>query len=256
MSNEIVYEFPLNERIRVFIRLEQLFLQLDHFLAGKSAWDRRIAVSTLLNILTIFSRNDIKTEILKELDRQRVKFKQMSKAQDVNSEQLESILSEFKHISKILYQTNGKIGISTMKCSLFQDISQRSNIPGGTCSFDLPGFHHWLEQDEAAQFKNLQLWTKPFSHLRKAIDIILHFIRASSTAEALTSDAGFYQASLDNTQPYQLLRVNLDRSWPCFAEISGNRHRYTIRFMEPQDDNGRPKQSSENVKFNLTCCLF
>jgi cell division protein ZapD len=58
----ISYEFPLNERMRVFIRLEQLFLQLDHFLAGSSIWDKRASVGTLVDILQVFSRHDLKAE--------------------------------------------------------------------------------------------------------------------------------------------------------------------------------------------------
>ncbi|MCK5356618.1 MAG: cell division protein ZapD, partial [Methyloprofundus sp.] len=51
--------------MRVFIRLEQLFLQLEHFLLGTSIWDKRAAVNTLVDILQVFSRHDLKAEMLK-----------------------------------------------------------------------------------------------------------------------------------------------------------------------------------------------
>ena len=140
MNNEIVYEFPLNERIRVFIRLEQLFLQLDHFLEESSAWNRRIAINTLLNILTIFSRNDIKLEILKELERHSSILSQISCNEGVDVGKLEQIRNELSEKSKKLQESNGKVGLAVMKSNLFQTIAQRSTIPGGTCSFDLPAF--------------------------------------------------------------------------------------------------------------------
>jgi cell division protein ZapD len=51
------------------------------------------------------------------------------------------------------------------------------------------------------------------------------------------------------------LRVGVPVEAPFFAEISGGKHRFTIRFMD-RDINQRPVQTSENVSFYLTCCLF
>lgn len=250
------FEFPLNERIRVFIRLEQLFLQLDHFLAGSTVWDRRAAIDTLLDILNIFSRNDVKSEILKELERHSALLNQISYSQGVDTSKLGRILSELDNISTNLYQDSGKIGVSVMESELFQNISQRSSIPGGTCSFDLPAFHYWLEQDSILQSRDLEKWTKPFTYIRTAIDLVLNFIRQSSTSSDEIAKAGFFQNSLDSTMPYQLLRVKLDSSIGCFAEISGGKHRFTIRFMIPSEDNNRPAQCSGDIPFILTCCLF
>ncbi len=52
------------------MRLEQLFMQLNHFLQGNTVFEKRAAISILLEILMIFSRNDLKSELLKEMDRQ------------------------------------------------------------------------------------------------------------------------------------------------------------------------------------------
>ncbi len=250
------YEFPLNERIRVFIRLEQLFLQLDHFLAGSTVWDRRAAIETLLDILNIFSRNDVKSEILKELERHSSLLNQISNSQGVDTTKLGRILNELSDISQNLYKDSGKIGVSVMESELFQNISQRSSIPGGTCSFDLPAFHYWLEQDPGLQNRDLDKWTKPFAYIRTAIDLVLNFIRQSSTSTDEIAKAGFFQNSLDSTMSYQLLKVKLDSKIGCFAEISGGKHRFTIRFMIPSEDNNRPVQCSGDIPFILTCCLF
>jgi len=256
VNKKITYEFPLNERIRVFIRLEQLFLQLNHFLTANTVWDKRAAISTLLEILLIFGRNDLKSEILKELERHSTTLNQISNSKAVDTGKLEQILSELNRISKDLYTANGKIGSTAMASDLFQSISQRSSIPGGACSFDLPAFHYWLEQDESNQQKELDIWIQPFYTIRTAIDLILSFIRQSSTMIEKIAEAGFFQLSLDNTQPYQLIRIFIDSAIPCFAEISGGKHRFTVRFMTPPGDGGRPAQTTQDIPFDLTCCLF
>jgi cell division protein ZapD len=52
-----------------------------------------------------------------------------------------------------------------------------------------------------------------------------------------------------------LLRVGLRRTQPYFAEISGGKHRFTIRFMN-SNASERPTQSEEDVAFQLTCCIL
>lgn len=256
MNTPTFYEFPLNERIRVFIRLEQLFLELNHFMNGSSIFDKRAAISVLLNILMILNRNDLKSELLKELDRHSKKLNQIADSQGVDAEKLYQILDEIKLVSKKLYAANGKIGIKVMQSDLFQTISQRSSIPGGTCSFDLPAFHYWLEQNDDVQQENLIQWTKPLNDIHSAINLILNFIRQSSTPTEELAVAGFFQLALDKTQPFQLLRVAIAPSYSCFAEVSGGKHRFSIRFMYPSSDANRPSQLSENVQFSLTRCLF
>jgi cell division protein ZapD len=256
VNNTITYEFPLNERIRVFIRLEQLFQQFSHFSAGETVADKRAAITVLLDIMSIFRRNDLKSEILKELDRQATVLGKIANSEGVDTEKLQNILDQLAHISKKLYAVTGKIGIHIMESDLFQSIAQRSSIPGGTCSFDLPEYHYWLKQDEVIRLKDLQHWSSPFIDIHTAIDFILDFIRNSRSASQEVAVAGFFQISLDKSQPFQLIKVSLDKSLPCFAEISGGKHRCTIRFMEPATDDNRPTQSIDDIPFTLTCCLF
>ncbi len=256
MKNHVIYEFPLNERIRVFIRLEQLFQQFGHFSAGLTIADKRAAISVLLDIMSIFRRNDLKSEILKELDRHNKVLNKFADSQNVDPKHLEGILEKISLTSKKLYANSGKIGIEIMESDLFQSIAQRSSIPGGTCSFDLPEYHFWLEQDEQTRLKDLERWSMPFDEIRSAIALILDFIRNSHAPSEELAEAGFFQIALDKNLPYQLIRVSLDNSLPCFAEISGGKHRCTIRFMVPSSDEQRPTQSTGDIPFFLTRCLF
>ncbi len=252
----ITYEFPLNERIRMFIRIEQLFIQLQHFLGGNTVSDKRAAIKTLMDLLAIFSRNDLKSEIIKEIDRHAKAFSLMTNSENVDAEKLGNILNSLDRMSKKLYATNGKIGMNALQSDLFQSISQRSSIPGGTCSFDLPAFHYWLEQDNKQLRNDLEDWTQPFDDIRNAIGMLLDFIRKSGQPRKEVAEAGFFQLALDSNQVYQMLLISLDKGLPYFAETSGGKHRFTIRIMSPAVDGGRPSQTPANVPFLLTCCAF
>lgn len=237
------------------MRLEQLFQQIDHFMRGNSVWDSRAVISTLLEILGIFSRNDLKSEILKELDRHASVLGKIASSQNIDPSKLERVLSSLDQIGKQLYSTPGKIGHSLMENELFKSIAQRSSIPGGTCAFDLPAYHYWLQQQESQRRQDLDQWLQPFDIVRSSIDLLLNFIRQSSIPTEEQAQAGFFQKTLDHSLPFQLLRVGLPRSQPYFAEISGGKHRFTIRFMIATASD-RPSQSDDDVHFQLTCCML
>ena len=256
MNANTIYEFPLNERIRVFMRLEQSFQQLNHFMGGNSVFDKRAAISTLLEILTILGRSDLKSEIIKELDRHAKVLGQLVNSQGVDVQKLQEILADINLASRNLYTNSGKIGGSVLESDLLQSIAKRNAIEGGSCSFDLPAYHYWLEQDETDQQKDLERWTQPFAEIRGAIDMILGFIRLSNMPKSQVALSGFFQSTLDRTHPAQLLRVTVPSAVKCFAEISGSKHRFSIRFMQPSTNGLRPTQTPDDIDFSLTCCAI
>jgi cell division protein ZapD len=256
LRQSVIYEFPLNERVRLFIRLEQLFGQLDHFMAGNTIWDARVVVSTLVDVVGVFNRNDLKAETLQEIDRQSAFLNKMAKlGSGIDQEKLGQILKELEKVGKKLYSTPGKVGQTLQDNELFKSISQRSNLPGGTCSFDSPSYHHWLRSDESQRRKDLEVWIEPFVQVRTAIEILLNFIRTCAKASHEVAPSGFYQKALDFSLPYQLVRVEIEEDAPYYAEISGGKHRFTIRFMK-RDSVERSTQTTEDIEFLLTCCLF
>ncbi len=252
----INYEFPLNERMRVFMRLEQLFLQLDHFMSGTNVLDKRATISTLVDILQIFSRHDLKAETLKELERHANRLNQLSNNQEVDTQRLQEILDELSATSKSLYARNGKIDISSMQSTLFQAISQRNSIPAGSCSFDIPAYHFWLQQPEEVQQKNINTWVTQFAPIRKAVELTLNFLRLSGEPSEQVAEKGFFQSSLEIGQPYQLAILQLNKDIPFYAEISGGKQRITARFMNLEMGLERPKQTNNDIPFQLRYCIF
>ena len=130
-----IYEFPLNERIRVFIRLEQLFTQFEHHLQGNTVADKRAALIIFFDIIAIFKRNDLKSETLKEIDRHINVLNKIAvdSNENVDTIKLQEILTKLNEINLQLYAMKGKIGSHLSEDDLFQSIMQRSAIPGGTC---------------------------------------------------------------------------------------------------------------------------
>lgn len=255
VSEKITYEQPLNEKIRTFLRLEFLFLQTQHNLEGRSEWDSRAALSGLIEILNVCGRTDLKTELLRELDRHGIMLARLEQVPEVDQARLKDVLSEVDALIDRLHATSGQFGQSLRNNEFISSIRQRSTIPGGLCDFDLPAYHYWLQRPAKERLADLQEWLAPLDQMRLGIDVILRLTRESASPTQEVAPAGFFQRSLDHQDaPCRLVRVAVPARLPYYAEISGGKHRFTVRFLAPVTGR-RTVQAAEDVEFDLTCCL-
>ena len=252
----VCYEQPLNERIRTFLRLESLFVRIEECLAGSSQWDSRHAMSSLIDILTIFSRSDLKSEILKEIERHTSNLTVLESNPRVDQAILKDILYQLDILNDRMHGIDGQIAQSLRQNEFLNSIRQRSSVPGGSCDFDLPAYHHWLEQPVEERHTMLKSWYDEFSSSAQSIRLVLQLLRDSAPPRPVEAEAGFFQSALDTSIPYQLIRVVLPAEAAYFAEISAGKHRYTIRFMQQLSYDERPVQTTENIEFMLACCAL
>lgn len=256
MTDTIIYEQPLNERIRTFLRIEFLFKRIDRILDDGSMTQHRDALTNLLNILSIFERSDLKQEIIKELERLTATLSALENKPGVDMEVLNGLLEELDQILDELHLKKSTLGQSLRENEFLASIRQRSTIAGGSCDFDLPAYHYWLQHTSSDdQKQQLLAWTEQLTSARSAIDIALKLLRSSTGFNDYSAQSGFYQQSLDNGQSHQLIRIKIPKDANCYPEISGGKHRFTVRFMA-FDIEQRAKQVSDDIEFSLSCCAM
>ena len=255
MSSRILYEHPLNERIRVFLRLEHLLSQISHFKNGYSVWDSHASVSALVEVITILDRTDLRSEVLKELDRHRNELSRLLDIANVDKGRLEKTLQELSHQSQNVQRLPNKLSSQIRENDLLNSVRQRTVISGGTCSFDIPAYHYWLHQDPHLKSATLAQWLEEITPFYEGIELILALIRNSSLFERQLAPNGFFQKSLETQYACQLLRIALSTDSELYPEVSGNKHRINVRFMQ-YTDTGRPKQVLETLEFEMSCCAI
>lgn len=255
MSDDIVFEHPLNERCRMLLRLARLFEQFEYYLAEESEWHSRAALAALLDIANCLARADIKSELIKEMDRYTLSLGKMAGAPGVDDDRLRQILAEIKDIGSKLNQTQGQLGQSLRSNEFLGSIQQRSSIPGGSFDFDLPQYHHWLKGSHEERHRQLKRWSADIMIVKNAVTLLLTLIRSSATPRDEIAVKGFFQLSLNQQQAVQLVRVRLRHSDGLYAEISGGKHRFTIRFLDARDLE-HPGQTQQDVNFQLTTCVI
>ncbi|MDR1012396.1 MAG: cell division protein ZapD [Coxiellaceae bacterium] len=251
----MIYEQPLNEQIRLCLRLEYLFDQAGYYLNQESLtsfWDLHQILKIILELLQITNRPDIKNKLSRILDQYAYHLSQLISMVDVDQQILNNTIQQIEYLSNNLRANQQKIGQELREDEFLNDIQQRLYTPAGTCSFSLPCYQSWLQQKIEAKFQ-LSIWFRYFDELKNVVDIVLKILRESSSFKTLKASMGFHHGSLDSNFLYQLIRVKLSDDKKLFPEISVGHHRIAIHFFT-LDISGKTSQISNDVSFELSCC--
>jgi len=255
LTTATVYEHPLNERLRFFLRLEFLFRLTRHSLRSNAVWDSHNSLTALLEILNIVSRVDMKTEVIKELDRINNILSALQQTPGVNTDTLSQLLTTLGGFKSQLHGMEGQLAQELRENELFKLVIQRSGIPGGLCDFDLPPYRHWLKQPAHVRIEELRCWLSTLDTVRLSVELMLKLIRESAEATPQIASNGNYQQNLDTNIAYQLIRIWLPADSPHFVEISAGKHRFTARFLTASTA-VRPTQADHDVDFHISCCAL
>jgi cell division protein ZapD len=248
----ISYEYPLSERIRTLLRLEDLYERLDYFLEKNEPLQHHVALLLIFEIYEVASRADLKSDLLQELERQKQSLDALRGNPEISEQALESVLRQIDQAASRLYQASGKIGQELRENEWLMSIKQRTNIPGGICEFDLPSYHYWLHLPPEQQRRDIEGWLMPFLPIRDAVDIVLRLLRASGKSTRQVAHQGTYQQMMTG-RVAQMVRLRLAREYQCVPEISANKYALNIRFTT-QEGVQRPKAAETDVEFELTFC--
>ncbi len=249
----ILYEHPFNESIRTMLRLEHLFGRLKVLVARDSAIDHHHAIAALFEIMDVAARADLKSDVLKDLERHKAQLVHYRGNPAISEAALEGTIGSLERAYQALNALPGKAGQQLTANEWLMSIRSRISIPGGTCAFDLPAYYAWQHEDAEQRHADLQRWTATLMPLADALATLLQLLRDSGHRHMVVANAGLYQQSLQAGRTFQLLRVRLPLAARLVPEISGHRLLVSIRLMRA-DPEGRLRAAIEDASFELTLC--
>lgn len=255
LHQQTLFEHPLNEKCRTLLRLSRLFEQFEFYLPRESQRDSRAALLSLLDINAILTRPDIKSDFIKELERHSLALNKMSGNRNVDQVRLQQVLEEISNLNQALKNTNAQLGQSLRANEFLKSITQRINIPGGSFEFDLPQLHYWLHMAHTERVMQLDGWRHEISLVQETTDLLLTLIRNSTIPTDKVAIQGAFQQTLDPQRSTQMIRIRLPLEDRLYPEISGSKHRFSIRFMEANHWE-HPVQTHRDVSFQLTTCVI
>lgn len=248
----ITYEYPLNEKIRTLLRLEDLYEKVRHFCAQDDSRDHHSALVTLFEILDVATRADLRSELLQEMERQKQALDALRNNPNVDTTRLGLVLQDIERTSAQLLTGAGKVGHHLRENDWLMSVKQRCAIPGGACEFDLPSYHYWLHQDVKLRQQDLATWLQPIVPVFDGVRIVLRLLRESAQKTVAVAYQGVYQQAPAG-RVAQLIRMVLPSDVQCVPEISANKYALNIRFISV-GTSGRPHLYDQDVEFQLSFC--
>ena len=249
----ILYEYPFNERIRTYLRLEHLFGRLGQLLPRDSALDHHFALITIFEVMDVTSRADLKSDVLKDLEKQKAHMAAFRGNPAISEASLNVILARLDDAFNRLNQQHSKPGHELTEIEWLMGIRSRAVIPGGTCEFDLPAYHAWQQGQAGARRADLQQWAASLGPMAQAIGLLLQILRDTGKPQMMMATAGQFQQTLPQGRTFQLLRLRIDASLKLVPEISGNRLMAAVRLAR-LDADGKLHAAREDAPFELALC--
>lgn len=255
VTGTIMFEQPLNERMRTFMRLDFLYNQALYQSEIATAASARAAMSSLLDILSITTRSDMRSDALKELERHLAHLNEFQSKPGVDSARLKTVIANLARLRGDLMEAGSAFLQPIRDSEFLNSIKLRSAIPGGTCEFDLPEYFCWLSQPAEARTRAFGQWLGLLQPLCDAIAELLWLTRQAGRSRQEIAKGGVFMIGFDRDAPAQLLRIALPAETGLFPEISGGgQHRCNVRFLKWNGLNARPAPIEEDVPFTLTIC--
>lgn len=249
----ILYEYPFNERLRTYLRLEQLFRRLGELMAREHPLDHHYALVTVFEVMDVAARADLKADVLKDLERHKHQFEGFRGNPSISEAALEGVIAQLDAAFAGLNAQSGKAGQPLTENEWLMSIRSRIGIPGGTCGFDLPAYYAWQQLPPAQRQQDLQGWVSTLAPLAEAVLLLLRLLRDAGMPQKVAAERGQFQQNLPQGRTFQLLRLAIDPALQLIPEISGNRLVVSVRLMR-QEAGGRLVSSTEDAAFELTLC--
>lgn len=249
----ILYEYPFNERIRTYLRLEHLFRRLGELVPREHPIDHHYALATIFEVMDVAARADLKADVMKDLDRQRTMLAGYRGNPAVSEAVLDEAIGKLDRSFNTLNTIPGKAGQSLTENEWLMSIRSRINIPGGTCEFDLPGYYAWQHRRADERRTDLERWAGALAPLAESVHMLLKLLRDSGAPQKVLAGSGQFQQNLPQGRSFQLLRLRIDPKLGLVPEISGNRLMVSVRLMR-QEASDRLQPANDDAAFELTLC--
>ena len=252
MSENIIYEQPVAENIRNFLKCEYLYEKYTHALFQEDIWSIRSSISTLIEISDFVHRINLKVELLKELEKSRVYINILKENNlidilkyNVYHEKINKCLNKLNDIENNPSKT-------IVDNDFLMQIKNKLYIPGGDNFFDNPLYLNFLASNKSKIVNDINKWYYPFKYLFVTSELILSIKRSNAKFEKYTSDKSFFEKRLDSNTRVDLVRIRLQKDINIFPDISVSRNNINVIFKSSSGNKIIARAVENNVDFELS----
>ncbi|MBF9001601.1 cell division protein ZapD [Vibrio nitrifigilis] len=240
------FEHPLNEKTRIYLRVEALLNQMLQSSQFRDAIQHQLFFRSLFDLLEIFEQIQLKSELAKDIEKQRQTYRSWLNVEGVDQDMLLTLLQEVDGVHRSLMNAE-RFGQSLKDDRFLSAIRQRFNLPGGSCCFDLPALHYWLHLSFEHKVNDASEWMSTLKPLSDALHLWLRLTRETGNYRDKMAQAGFYQGDAVDAN---IIRLSIPMEYGVYPMISGHKNRFAIKFIEFKSG----QASTQDVAFQLAVC--
>ena len=236
-------------------RIEHLVKLFHAKSQSADSWQSRDAMSALLKIVNIVDRPDLKPKLTQALSQHASALAALETVPQVQTDKLTSILEELDSAVDALHSWHGKFGDNLRQNEFLNHIRMHISNPAGACDYATPEYVLWLKSSPEQRHFQLQEWFSEFKLLIDVVNLHLRITRTSTPFQRLEAEKGFFQQTLDSSNPALLLRIRVNANDSCYPENSVGKHRIIIRFLQLADFcTGQTQQVGHNMQIGRASC--
>ena len=252
MKEYIIYEQPVAENIRNFLKCEYLFEKFNSAILQEDLWGVKSSISTLLEMSDLIMRINLKVELLKDLEKCMHYYKTLVNNNDVNEIELSDFISKFENAIEMLNSINESPSKLIVDNDFLMQINNKIHIPAGDNFFDMPSYLNFLSSSKSSIIAHINMWYEPFNPLIVASKLILNARRNTSDFVSFTSTKSYFEKKIDKNSKVDLVRIKLLKECNIYPVISVNRQNINIVFKTSYGKNKLSKPVTENNEFSLS----
>ena len=247
----IKYEFPLNERIRKFLRIEEIFKKMESQMSTKGDFSDYSCFDTFFEIMATASRADLKVELIQEIEKQRSKMKIKSK-----TKKNIAIAKDLDITRKKLEKSKVIAGSNFGGDKFLTELKTRSASPFGIVATDFPEFQYWLQKTTTSERKSyFHSQIKDFMPIKNAISNLMKLLRENISTKSMSTKSGSLQYKLDPLLKNDLVTIVVGESSRFYPNISSNKYAVNVHFSL-KGESSSSASLSKSVKFKLGIASF
>ncbi len=235
LDDYVVYEYPLNQKIRSYLRLEQYFQLIDFSNSQNNQLANQSTLAYLIELTEYLYRSDFKGDLLRELDKNIQFFSKHSQDPDIDTNKLSALLLQFKRHYAWLSQQQGRIGANLLQDPFILQLKQRLN--GGICTVtDLPLLNYWLHQSADQRHSDISNWYRDYTNVKEIVQLLFGIKRDPSFFQSVKFANGFLQMESGQAS---LFRIAIPKSLSFIPEVSVGGPRISVH-LKLRDKSRQP----------------
>lgn len=256
MNNFIVYEQPVAENIRNFLKCEYLHEKINSSLSLESIWSIKSSISALLEMSDFSQRINLKVELLKELEKMSFTLRKLNKNNEIELSKFDTYKNEIDRCLINLNDINDNPSKTILDNDFLMLIKSKLHIPAGDNFFDMPSYLNFLTSKKNHIIENINIWSSPFSVFFDSSKLVLDYKRRSSKFEKCRSNKSYFEKKLDKNARIDLVRIKIEKDMNIYPDISVNRQNVNAVFKTAFGDNRIARTIVDDIEFELSLSIL